>query len=187
MDLRDFVALTLLAAGGEVQGKTKLQKLVYFIGVLTDQLDTLGYRAHFYGPYSDEVGHAVGQLRAIGAVDQNETDWGYDRRGFEVKRYDYRLNPAGQRYAEDLARRNPELWGRIERAHGLYRNAGDLDYMALSIAAKTYFLLGQRKGKSSMHDLAGLAPKFGWSVSAEQIKDAAKYLAKLDLVELTNN
>jgi uncharacterized protein YwgA len=187
MDLRDFVALTLLAAGGEVQGKTKLQKLVYFMGVLTDQLDELGYRAHFYGPYSDEVAYAVGQLRAIGAVDQNETDWGYDRRGFEVKRYDYRLNPAGRRYAEGLKRHNRELWDQIQHAIEVYNRSGDLDYMALSVAAKTYFLLGQRKGKSSMHELAGLAPRFGWSVSPEQIKGAAEYLARLGLVELVNN
>lgn len=187
MDLRDFVALTLLAAEGEVQGKTKLQKLVYFMGVLTDQLDELGYRAHFYGPYSDDVAYAVGQLRAIGAVDQNETDWGYDRRGFEVKRYDYRLNPAGRQYAEGLKKQNRELWKKIERAIEAYNRAGDLDYMDLSIAAKTFFLLGQRKGTSSMHELAGLAPRFGWSVSAEQIKQAAEYLAKLGLVKLTNN
>ena len=103
MDLRDFVALTMLAAGGEVQGKTKLQKLVYFMGVLSEQLDELGYRPHFYGPYSDEVAYAIGQLCGIGVVDQNETEWGYDRRGFEVKRYDYRLNEAGKQYAETLA------------------------------------------------------------------------------------
>lgn len=51
MNTRDFVALTLREAGGEICGKTKLQKLLYFVGVLTDCLDELGYRAHFYGPY----------------------------------------------------------------------------------------------------------------------------------------
>ena len=187
MDLRDFVALTLLAAGGEIQGNTKLQKLVYFMGVLTEQLDELGYRAHFYGPYSDAVAYAVGQLRSIGAVDQNETEWGYDRRGFEVKRYDYRLNVPGRKYAEGLVKRNRELWDKIRHAIEVYNRSGDLDYMALSIAAKTYFMLGQRKGKSRMQELAGLAPRFGWSVSPEQIKDAAAYLEKLGLVELTHD
>lgn len=187
MDLRDFVAMTLLAAGGEIQGNTKLQKLVYFMGVLTNQLDELGYRAHFYGPYSGEVAYAVGQLRAIGAVDQNETDWGYDRRGFEVKRYDYRLNPAGRQYAEGLKKQSRELWDKIQHASEVYNRSGDLDYMDLSVAAKTYFLLGQRKGKASMHELAGLAPRFGWSVNAEQIKEAADYLSKLGLVEVTDN
>ncbi len=187
MDIRDFVVLTLLAAGGEVQGKTKLQKLVYFIGVLTDQLDELGYRAHFYGPYSDDVAYAVGQLRSIGVLDQNETEWGYDQRGFEIKRSDYRLNEPGLKYAEMVKKQHRSEWEKINLAIERYNSSGDLDYMALSIAAKTYFLIGQGKGKSrSMGDLAALAPRFGWSVHLDQIRDAAGYLAKLGLVEVTD-
>lgn len=187
MDLRDFVTLTLLATGGEVRGSTKLQKLIYFVGVLTDSLDELGYRPHFYGPYSDDIAYAVRQLRAIGVIDRNETAWGHDRSGFEVTRYDYRLNEAGTKYAQGLAKRKPELCKSIEQAYEVFKRAGDRDYMELSIAAKTYFLLGQRKGKSSMQELARLAPRFGWSVRPEQIKWAAEYLQKLSLVELTSN
>jgi uncharacterized protein YwgA len=186
MNTRDFVALTLQAAGGEVQGKTKLQKLLYFVGVLTDRLGELGYRAHFYGPYSDDVAYAIGQLKTIGAVDQNVTDWGVGRSGFEVKRYDYRLNEAGQKFAEGLARRHPEMAEQIRRAVNLYKQAGDRDYMELSIAAKTYFLLGQKKGRSRLDHLVKLASRFGWNVSERQIKEAAEYLQKLGLVELVS-
>jgi uncharacterized protein YwgA len=55
MDAKEFVQLSMLAMGSEIQGKTKLQKTVYFLGLMTGCLDDLGYRAHFYGPYSDEV------------------------------------------------------------------------------------------------------------------------------------
>jgi hypothetical protein len=184
MNARDFVALVLREWAGEVQGKTKLQKLVYFVGALANHLDQLGYRPHFYGPYSDEVAYAVSQLKAIGALDQNVTDWGYDRCGFEVKRYDYRLTEAGRRYAQWLEQHHPQLTQKIREAVHALQQAGDLDYMALSIAAKTYFLLGQQKGKARMQDLAELAPRFGWNVTPEQIKEAAEYLQKLGLVEL---
>lgn len=187
MDIREFIALTLLAADGEVHGKTKLQKLIYFVGVLADKLDELGYRAHFYGPYSDDVAYAVGQLRSIGVLDQNESEWGYDQRGFEIKRSDYRLNEAGKAYAEKIKKRFHEDWQKIDGAIKQYKHSGDLDYMDLSIAAKTYFLLGQSKGKArSMKDLAALAPRFGWNVEAQKIEEAAKYLKKLGLVEVTN-
>ncbi len=186
MNARDFVALTLREAGGEIRGKTKLQKLLYFVGVLTDRLDDLGYRAHFYGPYSDEVAYALGQLKTIGAVDQNVTDWGVHRSGFEVKRYDFRLNQAGQTFAEGLARRAPEMAEKIRCAVKLYEEAGDRDYMELSIAAKTYFLLGQKKGRSRLDHLVKLASRFGWNVSERQIKEAAEYLQQLGLVELVN-
>ena len=32
----DFVQLTLYAAGGKIRGKTRLQKTVYFLGLLTE-------------------------------------------------------------------------------------------------------------------------------------------------------
>ena len=187
MDTRDFVALAILAKGGEIHGKTKLQKLVYFVGVLTGSLEELGYRAHFYGPYSDDVANAVGQLKAVGVIDQNVSDWGYDRSGFEVKRYDFRLTDAGRQFAEHIAERAGESWNQIRDAITAYTTAGDRDYMALSIAAKTYFMLGQHKGKASKADLVKLAKRFGWTVQADQVDDAAEYLQKLGLVELTSN
>ena len=187
MDTRDFVALTILKKGGEIHGKTKLQKLVYFVGVLTDSLEELGYRAHFYGPYSDDVANAVGQLKVMGVVDQNVSDWGYDRAGFEVKRYDFRLTDAGTEFAKGIAARVGDASQRICDALNAYAEAGDRDYMALSIAAKTYFMLGQHKGKASKADLVKLAKRFGWTVRPNQVDDAAEYLEKLGLVELTSN
>lgn len=144
-------------------------------------------RAHFYGPYSDEVANAVLQLKTIGAVDQNIEDWGYDRSGFEIKRYDYRLNKPGAKYAQGVAKRYHREMESIEKAYTVFSSAGDLGYMDLSIAAKTYFLLGQKKAAASNSELAKLAAKFGWTVTVEQVKDAVDYLSKLDLVELTKN
>lgn len=183
MDAKDFVTLTLLVAGGEVQGKTKLQKVVYFYGLMTGKLEELGYRAHFYGPYSDDVAEAVTQLRTIGAIDQNVTDWGYDRSGFEVKRYDDRLNDPGRLYAKGVAQRNPNLWKKLQAACEVYNLAGDRDYMALSIAAKTYFLLGQKKAPASDAELAQLASRFGWTVTPAEVESAVDYLVRLDLVQ----
>ena len=71
METREFILLVFRALGGEIRGKTKLQKTIYFLGILSDRLENLGYRAHFYGPYSDEVAEAVAQLKAIDVLDQN--------------------------------------------------------------------------------------------------------------------
>lgn len=186
MDTRDFLAMTLLQTG-TVRGRTKLQKLVYFVGLLTDQLDSLGYRPHFYGPYSDDVARAVAQLREMGVVDQNVTDWGYSRQGFEVRRYDFQLSEAGRAYAQQLVRRHDNEARSIRDAVKRYQDAGDQDYMDLSIAAKAYFLLGEKKGVASTNDLAQLAARFGWSVNKDQIVRAAKYLQRLGLVEVDDN
>lgn len=50
MDANDFVLLALHAMGGEIRGKTKLQKTVYFLGLMTGHLDDLGYRTTSTGP-----------------------------------------------------------------------------------------------------------------------------------------
>lgn len=186
MKPNDFVTLALLAIGGEVRGKTKLQKTAYFLGTMTDCLEELGYRPWFYGPYSDEVDAAITWAKTIGAIDQNVSSWGFDQSGFEVRRYDFRLNEQGKRFAEIRARENPEFWNRLQLAAQRLREAGDIDYMEMSIAAKTYFLLGKKKGPTSMAELAQLAPQFGWNVTPAQVQQAARYLSKLGLVQLLN-
>ena len=185
MNANDFVLLAIYAMGGEIRGKTKLQKTVYFLGLMTGQLDDLGYRAHFYGPYSDEVADAANRLKAVGFIDQSAAGAGsVDRFGFEVSRTDFALIEDGKEIAEAKIAVLPNFWKKLHRAAGVLREAGDLDYMKLSIAAKTYFMLGKKKGKATMAELAELAKQFGWKVTTEQVKDAAQYLNKLDLVTL---
>ncbi|MBV8383897.1 MAG: hypothetical protein JOZ63_14910 [Planctomycetaceae bacterium] len=185
MDVEDFVQLSLLAMGAEIQGKTKLQKTVYFLGLMTGCVEDLGYRAHFYGPYSDEVADAVGWLRTIGAVDQTSSGVGtVDDSGFEIRRYDFRLNEQGRRFAEATSRRYPDLWQKLREAAGLLKRSGDLDYVKLSIAAKTYFMLQETEGQASEKDLAALATRFGWEVTPQQVRDAASYLERLGLAQI---
>ena len=184
MNVNEFVTLTLLAVGGEIQGKTKLQKTVFLLGAMTDCLEDLGYRPWFYGPYSDDVDASVTWLKTIGAIDQNVSSWGYDQSGFEVRRFDFRLNQQGKRFAEGKAKQNPKLWKCLKQAADKLRAAGDIDYMKMSIAAKTYFMLGKKKGRASMSELAKLAPRFGWHVTPRHVESAAEYLNSLGLVEL---
>jgi hypothetical protein len=184
MDTRDFVLLTLKALDGEIQGRTKLQKTVYFLGLLMGCAEDLGYHAHFYGPYSEEVAGAVGWLKAIGAIDVSSASVGStDRSGFEIRRFDVRLNQPGREYAEARALRCPELWNTLKQKVEIFKEAGDIDYVAMAIAAKTYFLLGARKRGATREQLAALAPQFGWDVTPRQVEQAFTYLERLQLVK----
>jgi hypothetical protein len=179
----DFVQLTLLALDGEVKGKTKLQKIVYFLGLMTGHEGKLGYRPHYYGPYSAEVDGAIGRLKALGFLDQTISGGGaYDAQGFEVARHDYRLSEAGRRVAKAKAAQVGENWRLFRDARERLAKLLDLDYMRLSIAAKLWFMLGERRGSASTADLEALAPRFGWSVSREQLREAAAHLAEVGLV-----
>ncbi len=187
MDATDFVLMALHAMGGKIQGKTKLQKTTYFLGVMTGHLDDLGYRAHYYGPYSDEVADAVDRLHNVEFVDQSVAGGGaVNQFGFDVCRYDYALTEDGKQIAEAKAADRPTFCKKLQRAVKTLRNAGDdLDYVKLSIAAKTHFMLGKKRGKATMAELANLAKRFGWKVTKEQVKEAAQYLNTLGLVRLS--
>ena len=83
MNTYNFVHLTLHALGGQVRGKTKLQKMVYFAGILTGAIEELGYRPHYYGPYSSEVTDAMG--RFAGWVSSSKRGQRRNHRSFWVR------------------------------------------------------------------------------------------------------
>ena len=179
----DFVHVSMFELGGEIQGKTALQKKIYFLGVLTGMLDELGYRPHFYGPYSDEVAQAIAELKTIGYVEQDVRSAGVaDAAGFERRRYDYRLTDAGKRVAQAKAEAHRPLSERIHDVAERLKKAGSIDYMRLSIAAKTYFLFMQQGAQPTESDLAQFASKFGWHVKPQEVQEAASYLAELELL-----
>lgn len=185
MKTYDFVHLSLLAVEGEVKGKTKLQKTIYFLGLLSDCLDDLGFRAHFYGPYSAEVAEAVSTLESVGFVSVDTAGAGsLDRQGFEMRRTDFRLTEEGRQIAEVKAARNQALFGKLTAAAKAMHLAGDLDYIKLSIAAKTDYMLREAKRSPNDTDFVQLAKQFGWKVSSEQIRDAANYLQQLQSTAL---
>jgi hypothetical protein len=184
MKTYDFVHLVLFAAGGTIEGRTKLQKVVYFAGVLTKNSDQLGYGPHFYGPYSTEVAGAVEKLRALKFLKQVVCGGGtIDRRGFEVTRYDYELTDDGLLIAEEKAQTIPASWKRIKAAVNRIIRSGPSDYVKLSIAAKTYYVHGKLKGNTTEKELEQLSVELGWKVKKEEIRDAYEWLKSVHLVQ----
>lgn len=178
--VRDVLLLAYRAFDGVIKGKTMLQKRVYFLSVMLGA--ELGYDAHYYGPYSEEVASANTELKSFGYLAESTSGFGVDQRGFEMARYDYRLTDAGTRLAERKAEKMSKLWKDIEGAANLVKSAGNLDYMELSIAAKAYYVLTKLSGKATIEDISSMLPKFGWSVTKEQLKKATGFLEKADLV-----
>lgn len=175
----DFVHLALLTLGGKVEGKTKLQKLIYFIGVRLGMEQQLGYRPHYYGPFSAEVSEAMDLLCARGFVAVSLAGAGaLDDRGFELVRSDYTLTPDGRTVAVTKAASNKALSERIREAVAKLEGLKGRDYMDLSIMAKTYFMMKS----NPRSDLSALAQTFGWAVTEGQIRDAQQELGSVDLM-----
>jgi len=186
METRDFLVLAYAAFGSQVRGKTKLQKMVYFLGVMLGRVRELGYVAHYYGPYSPAVADANAELKALGYLDEFPAGGGgVSPGGFEVVRYDYRLNDAGCRLAERKKDEWPDDWSRIqEKAHVIAR-AGDCDYMELSVAAKAYYILTEHGRKATLEAIREMAQGFGWEIGKQELDRAVAFLQSLGLVTVS--
>jgi uncharacterized protein YwgA len=182
MKTYDFVHLVLHAAGGRVCGRTKLQKMVYFVGAMTNQLDGLGYRPHYYGPYSSYVSAAVNELRGLGFLTQQILSRGScDNHGFEVARYDYQLTDEGKLVAEEKTKQFPKDWALIRQAMARFSRADTEDYVKLSIAAKSLFLFMKDNGATSAEERSRLTSRYGWAVTPEEFREADELLRAIDL------
>lgn len=125
-------------------------------------------------------------MKSFGFLDQEiKASAVVSEHGFEVCRYDYRLNSDGKAVAASDAKRYGAEWKRLKKAAEVLKDAPSLNYVKLSVAAKTYYLLGEKRGSAKLSELAAQAKDLGWSVSEGEVKEAAKYLNTLGLVKLS--
>lgn len=88
-DMAAFIAQVVGLNGGELIGKTRLQKTIYFL-----ERKKLGYAFdfayHYYGPYSEDVAIAANDARArhLLSVDKEYTQRGDAYAVFHLQDYD---------------------------------------------------------------------------------------------------
>lgn len=179
MKTRDFVLLAYGALGGRISGRTALQKRVYFLSEMLDENN--GFNPHYYGPYSAEVAEANSELRAIGYLMEDCTVYGWNHYGFEMARYDYSLTEDGLKLLERKKKEYPAEWGKILAAANTIKEAGNLNYMELALAAKAYFILTREGGTASRETISAVAKNLGWSISEEELDRAISFLDKMHL------
>jgi len=184
MKTRDFVLLALNELGGRISGKTKLQKQVYLVEALAKVSSALGYRAHYYGPYSPDVEAATDELWSLGLLEKSVEHTGQaGARGFEIVRYDFKLTPAGRRAAEQLARKCSEEAGSIAAAARRVSSAGNLHYTQLATAAKCHYILRRSETPLTEEEISDTAATLDWKLPEDDIAKAADFLVTLDLAK----
>lgn len=181
LPMTDAILLVVAQEPGEtIRGRTLLQKKLYFLSVLCE-LD-YGFAPHFYGPYSSPISDEVGTLLAVGFLEQssrssNETLG----RARDLRRYDYKLTPAGQEVVASYGERALPYAEALERinAHRISRDAN-----LLSVAAKVHLIV-QQLGTATADDIGRRARELGWDLSEKDVDAVAEFLTQLDLVETT--
>ena len=178
MNLTEAILLLLRSEGESVQGRTLLQKRMYFYGVLSKQ--DFGFRPHYYGPYSSRVAAELDGLVAASLITDKPAHTGGVGTFGEVVRHDYELlstdaleDWSSERDASDAA----SLFERIAN-HSVAKNTA-----ALSAAAKVHFILSSGDSMS-FRQVEQKASELGWNLPQPQIQQVAEYLKYLELIKV---
>ncbi len=165
-----------------MRGRTVVQKCAYFLSHLTDQ--ELGFRPHYYGPFSALVERHIGDLCGLGFLEERVTRvaGGPGSVGTRL-RYDYIITEDGATVAKSLYDDSIEVCAVQEAAQRIKSAGGHLRADPLSVAAKTHFVLSSDKGPMTACDIVEHARKLSWNVDEDDVSAAAEFLEKLDLVE----
>jgi len=162
-----------------IEGRTAIQKIVYFVSVKSS-LD-LGYRRHFYGPYSSVVASHLGNLVSMGYVAERQRLTTQNR-----TIYSYSLTRDGQKLLRSIGKGQEKDYPAIRDVVGKCRRIARNNINTLSCAAKVYFLLSQRMKKATYQEVMRMARRSGWELCPEEIDSGAKLLSTLGLVQKSN-
>ena len=129
MNALDFVLSLTAGFGGQIRGRTLLQKRAYFVAQLSGVSIDLGYDAHYYGPYSAIVDNSIVRLKSLGFLAEENIGFGVASGGFEIKRYDYRVTENREKNLE-VIRNQRGLPGGSNTPCIAVLEAGDPNYLS---------------------------------------------------------
>lgn len=180
MDARDAVMLALREEGQEpLYGRTLLQKKLYFASVLA--AEDLGFRPHYYGPYSQAVADAVNSLVSNAFIEEHiETFPGEPNVFGEWRRHSYSLTTDGLAVIKAM----PEASDVTKWREALQRvnsHAVAQDFNLLSVAAKTHVILKEIR-RATVKEISVQAERYGWKLSGDDIEKVGEYLEHLGLI-----
>lgn len=185
MNSAQFLIALLHASGGNIQGRTLLQKRAFFVGLLSGIDAELEYDAHYYGPYSSTVDSTIAQLKNLGFVREETTEFGVASGGFEMRRYHYFLTEQGNQIAQKLTAL--PSFAQIQDSVRKIQKAGDPDYVELSIAAKAFFIVARQKRPMSVAEITKEAGKYNWNIGEQSVKKAVGFLQSVGLTADAQN
>lgn len=181
--VRHVVLFVIEQVGDRANGKTYIQKLCYFVQRLKGW--QLGFKAHYYGPYSDVVASELSFLSGAGLLSETRRGSGIaGSGGWEIARFDYSLTEEGRRTVLHLAERNQADAEQIRSAIRSVLAAGNQNYIDLSFAAKTDWILQAEHGPMTFDGIASAAGRFNWNVEGTDVQKAATFLEGIGLVKV---
>lgn len=187
LDLDDVVLAIQEGEAGVIRGRTRLQKIAYFVTyLLRDEMGVNpGFTAHHYGPYSSALAASTASAVARGVlVEATELFSSGDFAGhdMEQKRYSYELAPTRGKAALNWRReRAGEMYNEAVRIVQKISSTG-ASYRVLSYAAKAHYVLRQEGKPVTPAAILKRAETLGWTLRQEEVDAGVKLLVDLRLI-----
>ena len=158
-----------------------MQKLVYLACKSDKKLELPNYTAHYYGPYSSEVGDALKGLVAHDFVKEIRSQDG------DYITYEYELTDDGHEIVNDkISNEHKHEYENIKKIVETCKKYCDdkLDINELSYAAKIYHVLeGERGSNITLNEVMKKAKDYKWKINPKGATRGAKLLEVLGLVK----
>lgn len=186
-DPKQLVLALIAANQGYIEGRTVLQKLSYFTA---EHLQlSLGFKPHYYGPFSSEIENATELLRYSGLVRElSETIPVLDPSSdFESRKYHYHLTDKGKQYLQSSGLK--ELAGFQAAKSFLESMRGLIDFKpsVLSAAAKIHYIVSAEGQPITTEEIRDKATGVGWELTQDEIDEVGELLVRLGLLRTTGN
>ena len=151
-------------------GKTKIQKITYFLQAAVGIPLEYPFRMHYYGPYSDSLDSVLSLAKSLGRIDIQPDPSGF---GYHVTPYEENeavpVNESSVPYVTDPA------------VHGTIEMLGRLETSDLELYATIHFIVGIKgeiPKREVLKTVGGLKPKF----TPEYIDGAYQALQRANLI-----
>ena len=97
----------------------------------------------------------MNRLKSLGFVQESVVSSGaINSAGFEIARHDFSLTEEGARVALHKSQKNEKPWQKIKAAVDRFKQAGEIDYMEMSVAAKTVYMLAKEDKPATVLELS---------------------------------
>lgn len=178
--INDLILLIIDYEGGQIEGKTFIQKIIYFISVFLDE--DYGFKPHYYGPYSPLVEAGLGNLNGLGFIEINLQEMGLNRPGFELRRYDYALTDSGKKIVEQIKNSYKKEYEIIIGVLKKIKSSGSPNYLVLSVAAKIIHIIKSKGVPITKEQIVNEGKSLSWEINPSIIEEAAKFLSSMGLI-----
>ena len=164
---------------GKLQGRTLLQKKVYFLSVLM-KVD-LGFSPYYYGPYSSYVASQLDSLVNCGLLKEITESFSNDQNVFgEIRRHTYSVPDNFESVWQDIQKR-PRFSEWQEALSRINDQEISEDFNKLSIAAKVHYIVDWKE-QGTIEEIKQIAKEYGWKVNDEDIESVLSFLEELELI-----